>query len=88
MYVGGACGRKETIGATRSRLAAPSTQVPSRALGDTTEFLGFQPGQEDGEVSPREGPLKWSRGVLVSRLEGEQPILKFVQGRTVITTLR
>ena len=51
---------------------------------NTTQFLGFELGQERRQVSPGERPLKRLCGLLVPSLECEQPILQFVQRREVV----
>lgn len=53
-------------------------------LRDTAELLGFQSGQQGDQVGAGERPLKWFGRLLVSRLEGEQAIFEFAQGREVI----
>ena len=53
-------------------------------LRGTAELLGLQLGQEGNQVIASEGPLKRLRGLLVSHLEGEQPILEFAQRCEVV----
>src|SRR5438093_13113095 len=49
-----------------------------------SEFLGFEFGQEFGQIRPGKGPLKGPPRLLVPGLERKEPIVEFAQRREVV----